>query len=120
MRATEKKKLREKLEQKRREANEAYRRSQTVNREATAEPLQDLADQASEGYRKEFLYSLSDSERQTLLQVEEALRRMDEGTYEKCTSCGNKIPLPRLRAIPWTSLCIECQEREEAGKKLTG
>jgi DnaK suppressor protein len=120
MRATEKKKLREKLEQKRREANEAYRRSQTVNREATAEPLQDLADQASEGYRKEFLYSLSDSERQTLMQVEEALRRMDEGTYEECTSCGNKIPLPRLRAIPWASLCIECQEREEAGKKLTG
>jgi DnaK suppressor protein len=120
MRAPEKKKLREKLEQKRREANEAYRRSQTVNREATAEPLQDLADQASEGYRKEFLYSLSDSERQTLMQVEEALRRMDEGTYEECTSCGNKIPLPRLRAIPWASLCIECQEREEAGKKLTG
>ena len=58
MRATEKKKLRGQLEQKRREANEAYRRSQAVNREATAEPLQDLADQASEGYRKEFLYSL--------------------------------------------------------------
>lgn len=119
MRATEKKKLREKLEQKRREANEAYRRSQAVNREATAEPLQDLADQATEGYRKEFLYSLSDSERQTLLQVEDALRRMDEGTYEECTSCGNKIPLPRLRAIPWASLCIECQEREEAGEALT-
>lgn len=117
MRATEKKKLREQLEQKRREANEAYRRSQTVNREATAEPLQDLADQASEGYRKEFLYSLSDSERETLLRVEEALSRMDEDTYEECTSCGEKIPLPRLKAIPWAALCIECQERQEARKK---
>ena len=115
MRTTEKNRLRRKLELKRREANEAYRRSQAVNREATAEPLQDLADQATEGYRKEFLYSLSDGERQTLLQVEEALRRMDEGTYEECTICGNKIPLPRLRAIPWASLCIECQERQEAG-----
>lgn len=115
MRATEKKKLRERLEVKRRDANEAYRRSQTVNREATAEPLQDLADQASEGYRKEFLYSLSDGERETLLQVEEALRRMDEGTYEECTSCGEKIPLPRLKAIPWAVLCIDCQERQEAG-----
>ena len=117
MRATEKKKLRGQLEQKRREANEAYRRSQAVNREATAEPLQDLADQASEGYRKEFLYSLSDSERDTLIQVEEALRRMDEGTYEECSSCGEKIPLPRLKAIPWATLCIECQERQEAGGK---
>ena len=115
MRATEKKKLRDKLENKRREANEAYRRSQTVNREAAAEPLQDLADQATEGYRKEFLYSLSDSERATLLKVEDALHRMDDGSYEECTSCGNKIPLVRLRAIPWTSLCIECQERQEAG-----
>lgn len=117
MRATEKKKLREQLEQKRRETNDAYRRSQAVNREATAEPLQDLADQASEGYRKEFLYSLSDSDRQTLLQVEEALRRMEEGTYEECSVCGEKIPLARLKAIPWASLCIECQEKQEAGKE---
>jgi DnaK suppressor protein len=115
MRATEKKKLREQLERKRRETNEAYRRSQAVNREATGEPLQDLADQASEGYRKEFLYSLSDSDRATLLQVEEALRRMDEGTYEECMSCGEKIPLARLKAIPWASLCIDCQEQQEAG-----
>ena len=115
MRATEKKKLRDALEQKRREADESYRRSQTVNREATAEPLQDLADQATESYRKEFLYSLSDGERATLLQVEEAMRRMDEGTYEECTSCGDKIPLARLKAIPWAALCIECQERQEAG-----
>ena len=114
MRAKEKKKIREQLELKHREANEAYRRSQAVNREATAEPLQDLADQALEGYRKEFLYSLSDGERATLLQVEEALRRMDEGIYEKCRSCGHKIPLARLKAIPWASLCIECQERQEA------
>ncbi len=115
MRATEKKKIREQLALKRREANEAYRRSQAVNREATAEPLQDLGDQASEAYRKEFLYSLSDGERATLLQVEEAMRRMDEGTYEECTSCGDKIPLARLKAIPWAALCIECQERQEAG-----
>lgn len=117
MRATEKSKLREKLEKKRREVGESYRRSQAVNREATAEPLQDLADQATESYRKEFLYSLTDGERNVLLQVEEAVRRMDDGTYEECSSCGDKIPLPRLRAIPWASLCIECQEREEAKKK---
>jgi len=113
VRATEKKKIREALEQKRRELGESYRRSQTVNREATAEPLQDLADQATESYRKEFLYSLSDADRQTLQQVEEALRRMDDGLYEECISCGDKIPLARLKAIPWATLCIDCQERQE-------
>ena len=114
MRATEKTKLRDKLEHKRREVGESYRRSQAVNREATAEPLQDLADQATEAYRKEFLYSLTDGEREVLLHVEEALRRMDDGSYEECKSCGEKIPLARLRAIPWASLCIECQALEEA------
>ena len=114
MRTTEKKKLRDALEQRRRELDESYRRSQTVNREATAEPLQDLADQATESYRKEFLYSLSDGDRQTLLEVEEALRRMDDDIYEECISCGDKIPLARLRALPWASLCIDCQERQES------
>ena len=113
MRTTEKNKLRDALEQKRRDLDESYRRSQTVNREATAEPLQDLADQATESYRKEFLYSLSDGERQTLLEVEEALGRLDDGSYEECVSCAEKIPLTRLRAIPWASLCIDCQERQE-------
>ena len=113
MRATEKTKLREQLERKRRDAQESYKRSQAVNREATGEVLQDLADQASEGYRKEFLYSLSDGERETLIQVDEALQRMDDGTYEECSSCGEKIPLARLKAIPWATLCIECQEQQE-------
>lgn len=114
MKAAERKKLREALEEKRREALESYRRTQAANREGGEEGLLDLADRASESYRKEFLYSLTDAERNLLRMVEDALQRIEEGTYEKCQSCGEKIGDRRLKAIPWASLCIDCQEQQEA------
>ena len=45
--------------------------------------------------------------------IEEALQRIEEGTYGKCQSCGNEIPLSRLRAIPYANLCKECKTKEE-------
>jgi DnaK suppressor protein len=114
MRAVEQKRLRTQLEQKRRDVFESYRRTQAANRESGEEGLLDLADRATESYRKEFLYSLTDNERDLLRRLDEALNRMDDGTYEECQSCGEKIGLPRLKAIPWAHLCIECQEKEEA------
>ncbi|MFQ5742964.1 MAG: TraR/DksA family transcriptional regulator [Acidobacteriota bacterium] len=118
MRAVEKKKLRAQLEQKRQEALASYKRSRATNRESGEEGLQDLADRATESYWKEFLYSLSDGERELLKMVDAALVRMDDGTYEKCQACGTKINLQRLKAIPWASLCIECQEKQEAGEQI--
>jgi DnaK suppressor protein len=47
----------------------------------------------------------------TLEQVEDALKRMDNGTYGKCVVCGRPIPDARLEAIPWTPYCIEDQEK---------
>jgi len=114
MRAVEEKRLRSKLEQKRRDVFESYRRTQAANRESGEEGLLDLADRATESYRKEFLYSLTDTERDLLRRLDEALTRMDEGTYEECQSCGEKIGMQRLKAIPWARRCIDCQEKEEA------
>ncbi|MCS7242359.1 TraR/DksA family transcriptional regulator [Candidatus Caldatribacterium sp.] len=54
---------------------------------------------------------------ETLEMVEKALRRIAAGTYDICEICRRKIPLERLRAIPYTSLCVECQERQERAKK---
>lgn len=54
---------------------------------------------------------------ETLEMVEKALRRIAAGTYDTCEICRRKIPLERLRAIPYTSLCVECQERQEKAKK---
>jgi DnaK suppressor protein len=50
-------------------------------------------------------------ESQTLEQVEDALKRIDAGTYGKCTVCGRPISAARLEAIPWTPHCLEDQEK---------
>jgi RNA polymerase-binding transcription factor DksA len=49
---------------------------------------------------------------QHLAQVEDALARLDAGTFGMCTRCGNPIAPERLEAIPWAPLCIDCQRLE--------
>lgn len=114
MKAAEIKELREQLEEKRQELIESYRKTQAETRETGGEATQDLADQASDSYRKEFLYSLSDNERETLRLVDNALQRIEDGTYEECQNCGDEIGERRLQAIPWAQHCIDCQEKLEA------
>ena len=79
------------------------------------EGLLDLADRATESYTREFLYRLSDGDREQIRRVDDALDRLEEGSYGKCEDCDEKIPPARLKAIPWALLCIECQEKVEAG-----
>jgi len=50
---------------------------------------------------------------QTLIQVQEALRRIEDGTYGECVSCGRPIEASRLEAIPWAPYCLEDQEKQE-------
>ena len=52
--------------------------------------------------------ALRDRSRAELQRVETALRKLDEGTYGTCESCGNPIGADRLEAIPWTPTCIDC------------
>ena len=51
---------------------------------------------------------------QTLEEVQDALRRMEDGSYGKCTVCGREIAPARLEAIPWTPYCLEDQEKLDA------
>jgi DnaK suppressor protein len=50
---------------------------------------------------------------QTLVQVRDALKRIEDGTYGKCTACGRPIEAPRLKAVPWAAYCLEDQEKQE-------
>jgi DnaK suppressor protein len=50
---------------------------------------------------------------QTLVQVRDALKRIEDGTYGKCTACGRPIEAARLEAVPWTAYCLEDQEKQE-------
>jgi RNA polymerase-binding transcription factor len=83
--------------------------------ETTEESTQDIADKAVSSYTREFLYSLNDSERSTIQQIEQALIRIDDGTYGFCLNCGNPLNEKRLTAIPWSRHCVDCQELAEKG-----
>lgn len=62
---------------------------------------------SSEALQEDTLESL------TLTKVQEALHRMEVGTYGKCVVCGREIEVARLEAIPWASYCMKDQEKEE-------
>ena len=78
---------REKLVQKKKEMLEAYSKNMNYGKEADGEGAQDIADKASNSYTKEFLFSLSNSERDTLQLVDEALHRLEASTTE-CAWCA--------------------------------
>jgi DnaK suppressor protein len=90
-------------------------RTEDYGREADREVSQDPADKASNSYTKELLFSQSTNERNTLRLIQEALARIDEGSYGECINCGEEIGAKRLEAIPWTPHCIRCQELMEQG-----
>lgn len=73
---------------------------------------EDDADIAARTIAYDGLLTLRESEQQTLDEVEEALRSMDQGTYGVCESCGKEIDLARLEARPYARRCVSCQERE--------
>ena len=66
-----------------------------------------LADTASETYERELDEGLEEDAQDQLRQVEAALQRIDAGEYGTCSDCGKKIPVDRLEAVPWTTLCID-------------
>jgi len=92
-----------------------YKEDVRAGQESADDGTDDIVDRANNAYNRELMFSLSDTERKTLLQIEDALRRMDQGTYGKCANCGNPINPLRLEAVPWTRFCIECQELAERG-----
>jgi RNA polymerase-binding protein DksA len=106
---------RRKLQAKREEILALYRRDLRSGQESNDSPTEDIVDRANNAYTRELTYSISDSERALLFQIDEALARIDAGTYGVCVHEGNRIGRERLEAIPWARYCIESQELAEKG-----
>jgi RNA polymerase-binding protein DksA len=70
-----------------------------------------LGDYASATYERELEDGLEEGVLETLRQIDAALQRIEDGTYGVCEICGKPIGVERLRAIPWTTRCIEDQRR---------
>jgi DnaK suppressor protein len=84
------------------------------SRDVETDIAQDTADKAESSYTKEFLLSLSDAERDQLFQIDAALKRIEVKDFGACQMCQKEIGKKRLNALPWTPLCIECQEKSES------
>lgn len=113
--ATDVKTLRQDLEVKRKELLSLYEHDIHSGQESFDDSADDSIDRANNSFNRELMFSLSDTERQMLILVEEAVDRMDKDEYGVCTHCSDSIGLPRLKAVPWARYCIGCQELEESG-----
>jgi DnaK suppressor protein len=74
----------------------------------------DMADQATGNNEVHIALKLRQTDAKILQAIEEALARIEKGTYGICRDCGEPIAEARLRAIPWTRVCITCKEKQKA------
>lgn len=107
--------LRERLQKQRQEILDMYEQDLRAGQESADDGTEDIVDRANNAYNRELMFSLSDGERNMVLQIEDALRRLETGAYGKCSSCGELINILRLEAVPYTRFCINCQELAEKG-----
>lgn len=107
--------LREALQHRRQRIVDLYDHDIRAGQESTQEGTDDLVDRANSAYNREFLFSLSNSEREQMMEIDEALARMEAGTYGFCQYSGKPIALERLKAVPWARYSIEYQELAEKG-----
>jgi DnaK suppressor protein len=74
----------------------------------------DMADQASGNNEVHIQLKLKQTDAKILQAIEEALLRLDKGSYGVCRDCGENIAEARLNAIPWTRVCITCKEKQNS------
>ena len=73
-----------------------------------------LGENASITLGREIDYTLTENSEQVLSEIDQALKRIEDGTYGTCGACGKEIPAERLEVYPWASLCIDDARRAEA------
>jgi len=106
-------KIKERLLGKRSELLNLIQSSKTLERDVGDLTFSNEIDLASSLEGREMIFQLTSRDRNELRLIEDALFRINEGTYGACESCEKKISLKRLQIMPLTSLCIDCQEAAE-------
>ena len=88
-------------------------------REGAKEEGMDTYDLASEERDREISFILTDRERDKVQAIQEALERVEDGTYGICESCESEISPGRLAALPFTRRCVNCQAEHEREAKAS-
>jgi len=78
------------------------------------------AENASDTFEQDFAFMSIESEENLLRKVNRALQRLRENKYGKCEECGQDITPERVEALPWATMCVKCQAREERGELRRG
>jgi DnaK suppressor protein len=78
----------------------------------------DLGDQATAEIDRNFMLRLRGRERKLLKKIEDAIDRIDQGTFGICDKCGEDINIKRIEARPVTTMCIDCKTQQEEEEKL--
>ncbi len=98
------------------EKSEATIEDMTESGEVYADP----ADRATAESDRAFTLRLRDRERKLIKKINEALARIEDGDFGICQECGDDISIPRLKARPMTTLCINCKSKQEEDEKVRG
>jgi len=72
-----------------------------------------MADVATDTYDREFSLGIASNERKMLYELDDALKKIEEGTFGICEDCKNLIAKNRLKAVPQARLCVKCQQKRE-------
>lgn len=72
-----------------------------------------MADVATDTYDREFSLGIATNDRQSLYELDDAIKRIEDGTFGVCEDCKQLIAKNRLRAVPQARLCVKCQEKRE-------
>ena len=92
----------------------------TLLKELRSESVGDLIDAAYDSAQDEINSQLAEVESRELAHIENALERMREGSYGQCEVCSGRIPLARLEALPYATMCIGCQRDVERSGESGG
>jgi DnaK suppressor protein len=92
------------------------RAARQSEKDGTTKEAPDLGDRALSTVIRDLNYQVTASERDILRWVDDALDRLEKDEYGVCVSCGEKVQIERLEAVPWARHCIECQELQDRGE----
>ncbi len=101
------------LESRRREIHEKLRSLREGIPSGKIE-VRDAEEQSVDDFVQEVDLALMQMKSETLKKIDQALLRLDEGSYGRCQECDAEIPAARLRALPFAALCRDCQEEAES------
>ncbi|MFZ7124920.1 MAG: RNA polymerase-binding protein DksA [Desulfobacterales bacterium] len=84
------------------------------------ENFPDPTDRATLEADRNFMLRIRDREHKLIKKIKKALERIEDDTFGICEVCGEEISIPRLKARPVTTLCIDCKTKQEAQEKALG